>query len=73
VDTLEKQIRQLEQELKKVLKQNGDDEFQMRKEFKKAANEFDNNMKAYDVDVTNQTMDNQKCQAEFDDTNADLS
>ena len=54
------------------MKQNSEEEAVLRKEFKKASNEFDNNMKAYDVDVSTQTMDNQKCQAEFDDTYADL-
>lgn len=73
MEGLEKQIRTLEAELKKVMKSNNEEEAQLRKEFKKASNEFDNNMKAYDVDVTTQTMDNQKSQAEYDETFADLN
>ena len=45
VDQLEKQIRTLEGELKKVMKSNNDEEALLRKEYKKISNEYENNMK----------------------------
>mmetsp|Transcript_32111 Transcript_32111/g.49108 ORF Transcript_32111/g.49108 Transcript_32111/m.49108 type:complete len:285 (-) Transcript_32111:167-1021(-) len=73
VEALEKQIRTMETELKKVLKSNSDEEAVLRKEFKKASNEFENNVKQYDYDVSTQTIENKKTTAELDDTIADLS
>lgn len=72
VDQLEKQIRTLEGEMRKVMKANNDEEATLRKEFKKVSNEYENNMKQYDFEVNNQTIDNRKCTENYDDTMADL-
>ena len=60
-------------QLKEVNSSNKKEEEELRKEYKKATNEYTANMGSYDLDVNNQTIDNQKCQAEFEDTAADLS
>ena len=48
-------------------------ELGFRKDFKKASNDFINSVQVYDADVGNQTLDNAKTQAEYDDTMADLN
>ena len=53
--------------------QNGKDETELRKDYKKASNEYVANMNGYDLDINNQTVDNQKCKTELDETNADLA
>lgn len=53
--------------------QNGKDENELRKEYKKASNEYVANMNGYDLDINNHTIDNKKCQTELDDTITDLS
>jgi len=58
VEALEKQIRTLEGDLKKMMKANSEEEAVLRKEFKKASNEYENNMKQYDFEINNQTLEN---------------
>ena len=44
----------------------------MRKIYKQAATNYQTNMSDYDREVQNQTIDNQKAQAEYDEVYADL-
>lgn len=49
------------------------EELNMRKEFKKASNDYLNSVQVYDADIGNQTLDNAKTQAEYDEALADLN
>lgn len=73
VAALEKEIAMYTKQLKEVNTANKKEEEELRKEYKKATNEYIANMGSYDLDVNNQTIDNQKCQAEYEDTAADLA
>ena len=52
---------------------NDKSELGFRKDFKKAAQDFGNTVNTYDSEIGNQTLDNAKTQAEYDDTMADLN
>jgi hypothetical protein len=54
------------------MKENGQSELELSKHYKKAFNEFEQNMDGYDREVNQHTVDNQKTQNEYDDTYADL-
>jgi len=49
------------------------DEMNLRKEFKKASNDYLNSIQVYDADIGNQTLDNHKTQGELDDTLGELA
>lgn len=44
----------------------------LQKQYKKVFNEYQSNMEAYDRELNQHTIDNQKHQSEYDDTYSDL-
>jgi hypothetical protein len=44
----------------------------LQKQYKKVFNEYQSNMEAYDRELNQNTIDNQKTQSEYDDTYSDL-
>jgi len=55
-------------DLEKVQKEADTEEGKLRKDFKTTSNNYLNSVQVYDADIGNQTLDNAKTQAEYDDT-----
>lgn len=70
---LKKDYEDADKKFKALLKTNTDAENLLRKDFKKVSSSYTENMKQYDNELKNQTKDNEKTLAEYDDTLADLN
>jgi hypothetical protein len=70
---LKKDYEDADKKFKALLKTNTDAENLLRKDFKKVSSSYTENMKQYDNELKNQTKDNEKTRAEYEDTLADLN
>jgi uncharacterized protein YfcZ (UPF0381/DUF406 family) len=72
MEQLEKKKRALESDVHRVKTENEKEEATLRAQFKKVTTLYQNYMGDYDREVQQQTVDNQKTQAEYDEIYADL-
>ena len=73
IEQLTKMRDKYVKDLEKVSKEADTEEGKQRKEFKTTSNNYLNSVQVYDADIGNQTLDNAKTQAEYDDTQQDLN
>lgn len=72
MEQLQKEMKKIEVDLAKVLKENSVLEKEDRKQFIKTFNEYHQNMKDYDDQMYANVTDNEKHQLEYEETAADL-